>query len=810
MGTPYLNSYFSVLAQAAEEMHDHGIVVVISAGNHGNVPFVMGDFGSTNNAITVGATDTQRQKGLMASFSSRGLADGVRLKPDLSAPGGTMAAAAAGSGAGIMETRGTSFSSPFVTGAVALILERCPECSPFAIKALLMNNASRNIRYHVGENVLAPLSWSGSGELQVKKSLSAELWAFSVEDVQPSISLGLINAFRNTTITRTIRLNKLSEEDIHFRVFGQYRDEAMSKVLQIEIKTSSYIWDGPCSDTMDIEISFHVNAALAPDNHLTSSGKAANDPTTLDRNEFDGWIVIEYKRREKSSLYKTENIALPFHAIIRKASDLRTLNDVRLPNLNKGDNHIDVNLFNNGVGTAQVDSYELLHISTDDSEAPGGSDSPSADFNYIGFRSLPGNSASCRHVLEFAFHLWESHRRLVQTQLQVHFDLNRNGTIDYTLANRGQMYHDTDFSDCRILEAGHREWSCAGFAPDHGTNSATTILRVCSNDVGIENWNQKINVSFSSYGYPNERILADKTPQIPLRVPTSTCFVPSYDIPANKTLHSLTVTCREKVRYKKAKFPLGILLVTNAWRSPGRTGAATPRSEAIALASPSHTLPSEKTPDVLAQPLAINLSGPDCTWLYKARRCGTPRGLQQLEKKIQPKNYEWPFDIQFHNSHSWLPQVCKEKEIPRLPVEGVEMDSIISETFNPSAHPTNRPSHSPSTVLWPTQKPTSRQTPLNEIPSWSISENSPTMTKIVVTKSPHARLSSSSPSAIQRHENFTREVHAYTSAKEAALHFFLFIFAILVTLVGYYAILRSKISREQSAQSTFFIISSIM
>ena len=51
----------------------------------------------------------------------------------------------------------------------------------------------------------------------------------------------------------------------------------------------------------DIEVSFRVSALRAPNNHLTSSGRVANDPTTLDAQEFDGWIVIDPLTSEEAA-----------------------------------------------------------------------------------------------------------------------------------------------------------------------------------------------------------------------------------------------------------------------------------------------------------------------------------------------------------------------------------------------------------------------------------------------------------------------------------------------------------------------------
>lgn len=748
MGTPYTSSYYSVLTKAAQQAYDQGVVIVVSAGNHGNIPFVIGDFSSMNNAITVGATDTvgasDAVKGFMAGFSSRGVGESMKLKPDLSAPGGIMVAAASGTGTGVMETHGTSFSSPFATGAAAMILEQCPECSPFAIKAILMNNVDRSIRYSLESDRPAPLSWVGNGALQVKQSLSAGIWAYSVTDMQPSISLGMITAAKDTTINRTLRITKLVEEDIIVKVRPQLRDADMISALQVGPDLLSFSWSAPSGAEKDVDLVFRITASEAPTSRLTSSGRAANIPKTLDVHEFDGWVVMEYALRSNRS--DTFDIALPFYSIVRKASDLVPIQSdaPTLPtSLSPGTHQISVDLFNHGVGTAQIDTYELLFASPDDPEGEEGSQLPNADFRYVGFRSLPGNRPNCDVVLEFAFHLWEKHKRLVQSQLQVHLDLDRNGSVDYILANRGQEYHATDYSECRIRQAFDWQWQCAGFAPDHSTNSATTILRACSNDLNItRNDDELIDVFFVSYGNSDERQVSDISPTITLQVPTPRLSAPSYDVPGGTHLNEMEVTVHAKLDTKNHR-PLGVLLVTNAWRSENRTGAATPRSEAIAITWENVTLPQEVTIDAVEYPLALNTSGPtgNGTWAVKSEQCAPANHLRHLSYEdtsflsssvgvdSTPRKISTFMDDTPGSSGFRSLQACPEYEAPRspailvkLPVFGMlprnvpenpspsststnsSNDTAIPSDF-PSTTPTDAPSLAPSTVvpttIWP-------------------------------------------------------------------------------------------------------------
>ena len=77
---------------AIEWATEHGVVVVVAAGNAGPDTFTVGRSAVARKAITVGATSKADE---MAAFSSRGPTAGSRLKPDVTAPGVDIIAARA-------------------------------------------------------------------------------------------------------------------------------------------------------------------------------------------------------------------------------------------------------------------------------------------------------------------------------------------------------------------------------------------------------------------------------------------------------------------------------------------------------------------------------------------------------------------------------------------------------------------------------------------------------------------------------------------------------------------------------------------
>ena len=140
---PYWND---PLGRAVEKLWQEGLVVVAAAGNDGPAPGSIDTPGNHPLIITVGAIDDRetasRQDDLVPDFSSRGpTGDGIR-KPEIMAPGvGIMAPQ---TGGGYVRRTGTSMSTPFTSGAAALILAKESDLSPDQVKQRMRTTADRN------------------------------------------------------------------------------------------------------------------------------------------------------------------------------------------------------------------------------------------------------------------------------------------------------------------------------------------------------------------------------------------------------------------------------------------------------------------------------------------------------------------------------------------------------------------------------------------------------------------------------------------------------------------------------------------
>jgi len=185
------------LSLAVDAAVDRGVVVVVAAGNDGPGTGTISSPADAKGVITVGAVDTNGtatiSDDVIASFSNRGPSAFGRLDPDVVAPG--VAINSTSIDGGYMVLSGTSMAAPFVSGAVALLLQKDPSLTPEQVRAILMRTAS-DIGSHVFEQGAGFINITNALTYNISASINGnDRWEISVmPGLSTSATLTLSNA----------------------------------------------------------------------------------------------------------------------------------------------------------------------------------------------------------------------------------------------------------------------------------------------------------------------------------------------------------------------------------------------------------------------------------------------------------------------------------------------------------------------------------------------------------------------------------------------------------------------------------------
>jgi subtilisin family serine protease len=171
-----------------------------------------GKYQATVKDRTPSITDT------ISNFTSRGTHGSLGVvKPDVAAPGDTIASAGVGTGNGVLVISGTSMAAPLTTGVAALVKKLNPAFTPGKIKAAIMNTAGDDL--YSGEsksgNRYGPAR-VGSGRINAFRAANTKVLAYVAGANDPvSASFGPVPApIDQAKVTRT-RTVTLENNDKH-------------------------------------------------------------------------------------------------------------------------------------------------------------------------------------------------------------------------------------------------------------------------------------------------------------------------------------------------------------------------------------------------------------------------------------------------------------------------------------------------------------------------------------------------------------------------------------------------------------------
>jgi subtilisin family serine protease len=167
-----------------------------------------------------------------SSFTSRGVR-GPAVKPDVSAPGDTIASAFRGSGNDRTVLSGTSMAAPHTSGITALIRETHPDWSVEEVKASVINTAGHDLKNAAG-TTYAPQR-VGSGRIDAKAALDNSVLAYVVDDPGAvSVNFGTVEVGGPVSLSKTIKVVNKGTKAAEYSVAYQGIDQLPGVTYELD------------------------------------------------------------------------------------------------------------------------------------------------------------------------------------------------------------------------------------------------------------------------------------------------------------------------------------------------------------------------------------------------------------------------------------------------------------------------------------------------------------------------------------------------------------------------------------------------
>jgi subtilisin family serine protease len=266
--------------------------------------------GTVNVTLNSVSTPVPGYADAMTDFSSEGPARITSdLKPDITAPGSDITSAGVGTGTGSAVLSGTSMAAPHISGVAALLRQIHPSWPPLKIKALMMNQATPNMK---NNDLSTPVSATvmGAGRVQAYGSATADSVAYPA-----SLSYGLVQTAGLWSDTRTFRVENDGSATHKYSLTSETRYSDLDAALAATaISTDGTTFSSSASFT------------LAPGARQKVRMRLTVDPSVISPAEQEyGWYYfhpsVDGAVRIKQSLNGSDQLRVPWQVAPLAASD---------------------------------------------------------------------------------------------------------------------------------------------------------------------------------------------------------------------------------------------------------------------------------------------------------------------------------------------------------------------------------------------------------------------------------------------------------------------------------------------------------
>jgi subtilisin family serine protease len=219
----------------------------------------------------------------VASFSSGGPRNPDSApKPEVIAPGVSVASVGMGSGTGFVIESGTSMATPMTAGVAALVKQAHPSWSAYQVKAAIQNTADPSLEtdYNVRR--------AGSGVVQAQKAVDSTVLAQTADGLN-SIAFGLVPGTAAYTASKTVTLSNTGSASASYAVAVQAVGGQLGASVTASPSSVSVAAGGTATVTVSVSISSSAFASLpsvdtfdaaGPGGILTTRGDVVLTPSS--------------------------------------------------------------------------------------------------------------------------------------------------------------------------------------------------------------------------------------------------------------------------------------------------------------------------------------------------------------------------------------------------------------------------------------------------------------------------------------------------------------------------------------------------
>ncbi|NJC71470.1 S8 family serine peptidase [Planosporangium thailandense] len=465
-----------------------------------------------------------------ADFTSGGPRTGDSwLKPDVTAPGVSIASAGVGTGNGFEVLSGTSMAAPHTAGMAALVRQAHPTWKKVQYwKAAIVNTADS------GKVAGYTTRVAGSGLIQAVGSTQTQVVAEGDKGTA-TLNYGFAELGKDYNVEKTVKLRNFSDKPATFTV-GTARDAGSPHTIGFDRSQVTV----PARGDAEVQVTLRVPAATAGD-----SSKF---------NDVAGLVRFTPKNGGNNGVA----LSVPYYLVPQAVSNINTEIDTK-------------QLARTGAATATVTNKKGATTGTADWYAWGLTDGKdkglgSNDVRAVGAQAFDGG-------LAFAISTYNRWSNAATNEFDVYVDVNGDGVDDYAVVGVDYGAITAGSNDGRMATAVFNLHTGAGsieFLADAPYDSSTIALPVLTSqlcDAGspcLSKDNPRLRYHVTSFG------LTDNTSDTVDGTATFNAFTPAVSTGMFDTVKPNT-SATEKVTLNATEFAkspaLGLMVVSHDNRS---------------------------------------------------------------------------------------------------------------------------------------------------------------------------------------------------------------------------------------------------